>query len=117
MFGGGLSHAWPFAAVALHYLAGFSERFTRAVHNSEELIRALGENDTFMIERIPSGTNLFHLRVHGTEATAYQNKLAGMGVMLPPPSPDGRFLVGVNETLNRTTIATLADTFRRALSS
>jgi hypothetical protein len=103
--------------VALHYLAGFSERFTRAVHNSEELIRALGESEAFTIERIPLGTNLFRLRVHGTDATAYQNKLAAMGVMLPAPSPDGRFVVGVNETLNRTTTTTLADTFRRALSS
>jgi threonine aldolase len=117
MFGGGLSHAWPFAAVALHYLSGFSERFTRAIRSSDELIRVLQENDAFTIERIPSGTNLFHLRVGEKDATAYQKKIAGLGVMLPPPSPDGRFLIGVNETLNRTTSATLADTFRRALAS
>lgn len=117
MFGGGLSHAWPFAAVALHYLSGFSERFTRAIRSSDELIRVLRENNAFTIERIPSGTNLFHLHVRGTDATAYQKKLAGMGAMLPAPSPDGRFLIGVNETLNRTTTATLADTLRRALAS
>ncbi len=29
MFGGGLAAAWPFAAVALNYLPGFQERFTR----------------------------------------------------------------------------------------
>lgn len=117
MFGGGLSQAWPFAAVALHYLSGFSERFTRAIRSSDELIRVLREDDAFTIEHIPSGTNLFHLRVRGTDATAYQKKLAGLGVMLPTPSPDGRFLIGVNETLNRTTTATLADTFRHAIGS
>src|SRR5438309_1604274 len=30
MFGGGLSSVWPFAAVALHYLPGFGDRFGRA---------------------------------------------------------------------------------------
>ena len=117
MFGGGLCHAWPFAAVALHYLSGFSNRFSQAVRSSGELIRALSENDAFTIERIPSGTNLFHLRVNRTDAAVFQKKLAAQGVILPPPAPDGRFLIGVNETLNRTTPATLADTFRRAITS
>ena len=31
MFGGSLRQAWPYAAVALHYLDGFGERFGRAV--------------------------------------------------------------------------------------
>ena len=117
MFGGGLCHAWPFAAVALHYLTGFSDRFSRAVRSSDELIRALSEHDAFTIERIPSGTNLFHLRVNRTDATGFQRRLAGLGIVLPPPSSDGRFLVGVNETLNRTTAPKLADAFRRSIGS
>jgi threonine aldolase len=117
MFGGGLCHAWPFAAVALHYLSGFSDRFSRAVRSSDDLIRALSENDAFTIERIPSGTNLFHLRVNRKDAAVFQKKLGALGVILPPPSPDGRFLIGVNETLNRTTATTLADAFRRAITS
>jgi threonine aldolase len=117
MFGGGLCHAWPFAAVALHYLSGFSDRFSRAIRGSDELIRALSEHDAFTIERIPSGTNLFHLRVNRTDAAVFQKKLAVLGVVLPPPSPDGRFLIGVNETLNRTTATTLADAFRSAITS
>ena len=34
MFGGGL-RGWPFAAVALHYLNGFEQRFRTAVEASE----------------------------------------------------------------------------------
>ena len=117
MFGGGLCHAWPFAAVALHYLGGFSDRFSRAIRSSDELIRALSEHDAFTIERIPSGTNLFHLRVNRTDAAVFQKKLAAQGVILPPQAPDGRFLIGVNETLNRTTATTLADVFQRAVAS
>src|SRR4030095_12495741 len=108
---------WPFAAVALHYLPGFSERFTQAIRRSDELIHVLRENKAFTIEPIPSGTNLFHLSVRGTDAAAYQKKIAKLGVMLQAPSPDRRFLIGVNETLNRTSAAALADSFRRALAS
>jgi len=117
MFGGALSHAWPFAAVALHYLPGFSERFTRAIRNSDEFISVLGAHDAFKIDRVPSGTNLFYLRAHKTDTIAFQKRLASLGIILPAVSSDGRFLIGVNETLNRATAATIADTFRRALSN
>lgn len=117
MFGGALYHAWPFAAAALHYLDGFSDRFTRAIRNSDELIRVLRDHDAFTIAHIPSGTNLFHLRVQKTDATAFQKKLAASGVILPLPSPDGSFLIGVNESWNRTSAGTLADILQRALAS
>jgi threonine aldolase len=114
MFGGGLNHAWPFALVALHYLAGFSDRYARAVQISEDWIRGLGRHDAFTIDRVLSGTNLFRLRVRGTEPVAFQRRLAGKGVMLSAPQSGG-FLVGVNETLNRTTATALTDAFVRAL--
>src|SRR5262245_948575 len=104
MFGGGLAAAWPFAAVALHYLSGFDERFTRAVHTSEELIRRLGQHQSFAIERIAPGTNLFRLTVKSPDAMAFQKRLESRRVLLSPPQRD-RFLIGVNETLNRMTAA------------
>jgi len=116
MFGGGLYNAWPFAAVALHYLTGFSDRFSRAIRISEELISALRRQDAFTIERIPSGTNLFRLRVRGADVAVFRKRLAGAGVLLPPPSSDGSFLIGVNETLNRTTGSALVDAFGHAIA-
>ena len=113
MFGGGLNTAWPFALVALHYLDGFGERYSRAVKISEDWIRALRQQQEFAVERIPSGTNLFRLRVRGTDAAAFQKRLAARGVLLPSPQGDA-FLLGVNETLNRTTAPELADAFARA---
>jgi len=114
MFGGALHQAWPFAAVALNYLTGFSDRYRRAISSSNELIRALSDHDAFKVERVPQGTNLFHLRVNRLPAIVFQKKLAAAGVILPSPSPDGRFLIGVNETWNRTTAAILVDAFRSA---
>jgi threonine aldolase len=114
MFGGGLNTAWPFAVVALHYLDGFGQRYDSAVKMSDEWIRGLQRNSAFAIERIPSGTNLFRLRVRGADPAAFQKRLAARGVLLPAPQGDA-FLVGVNETLNRTTAPELTDAFVRAL--
>jgi hypothetical protein len=43
----------------------------------------------------------------------FRKRLAERGVLLSPPQGDA-FLVGVNETLNRTTAPELVDAFRRA---
>lgn len=114
MFGGGLSSVWPFASVALHSLEGFSDRFNRAVRMSEDVIRNLRQHDRLTIERIPSGTNLFRLRVRGGDPAGFQKRLATRGVMVSAPRGDA-FLIGVNETLNRTTAAQLTDAFVRAI--
>lgn len=109
MFGGGLPQAWPFAAVALHYLAGFEERYGRAVQASQQLIAALRPNGAFTIDPIPMGTNLFRLKVRG-DAAAFQKRLAARGVLLTAPQAD-TFLVAVNETLTRMTVPQLTDAF------
>jgi threonine aldolase len=114
MFGGGLNTVWPFAVVAAHYLDGFSDRYTSAMRMSEDWIRGLQRHDAFAIERIPSGTNLFRLKVRGTDPAAFQKRLAARAIMLPAPQGDA-FLVGVNETLNRTTAAELTNAFANAL--
>jgi threonine aldolase len=115
MFGGGLSSAWPFAAVALHYLEGFNERFSGAARISEELIRNLRQHGAFTIDRIPSGTNLFRLTVNAADPVAFQKRLAARGVMLPAPQR-GTFLIGVNETLNRMPAAELTTAFVQAIA-
>jgi threonine aldolase len=114
MFGGGLNHAWPFAAVSLHYLPGFGDRFSRAVKTSEDLIRELQRHDRVTVERIPSGTNLFRLRVRGDTA-AVRQRLAARSVLLGTPDRE-TFLVGVNETLNRMSAAELTDAFVGAIT-
>jgi threonine aldolase len=115
MFGGGLNQAWPFALVARHYLDGFGDRYGRAVRTSEEWLRALGGHGAFTIDRVAPGTNLLRLRVSGTDPAVFQRRLAAARVMLPSPQ-NGAFLIGVNETLNRTTAADLTDAFVRALA-
>src|SRR6185436_3228300 len=115
MFGGGLNHAWPFALVALHYLDGFGDRFSRAVRVSEDWIRALRQDDRFTIDRVALGTNLFRMQVRGTDPAAFRKRLETHGVLLSE-AQRGTFLIGVNETLNRTTAPALTDAFVRAVT-
>ena len=114
MFGAGLPRVWPFAAVALHYLSGFDDRYRRAVEISEDLIRGLDRHEAFAVNRIPSGTNLFRLEVRGSDALEFRRRMAARGVLLSTPQEDV-FLVGVNETLNNMTAAELRDAFVDAI--
>jgi threonine aldolase len=115
MFGGGLASVWPFAAVAQHYLTGFADRYAAAVRISEDLIKGLARHDAFAIERVSPGTNIFRLRVRGADPAAFRQRLAATGVLLSAPQ-NGLFLIGVNETLNRTTSADLVGRFADALT-
>ena len=114
MFGGGLPSVWPYAAVALHYLDGFGDRFARAVRVSESLIAGLGARDDFVIDRVTPGTNLFRLRAADVDPALLRSRLLAENVLLSSPQGDGRFLVGVNETLNRSTAESLVEAFVRA---
>ena len=114
MFGAGLPAAWPFAAIAHHYLPGFVDRFRRAVAVSEAWIARLARHDAFSIERVPNGTNLCRLRVKTADADAFRRRLRGRGVAVGP-ARNGRLLVGVNETWNRRSGDELAELFAASL--
>ena len=114
MFGGGLHQAWPFAAVALHYLDGFEKRFAAAKATADAVISTLRTDANFEIEPIPNGTNVFRLRVNGVNAPIYQGRLEDAGVTAR--TPDGPwFLMQVNETWTRLPAPEIIARFRRAL--
>ena len=115
MFGGGLPSAWPFAAVALHHVPGFTERFASAVAVSEGFIARVNAAG-FEVERTPRGTNLFRLRVATGEPDRFRARLREVEVDLGGPRSDGSFLLGVNETWNRATPDDLASRFQAALA-
>ena len=102
MFGNGLAHVWPFAAVALHFFDGFPERYAKAVATSEKVITALQSDSRFEVARVPNGSNIFFLRVKGVDARALQRRAQDAGFILAAPRND-RFTVQVNETWARVT--------------
>ena len=116
MFGGGLPAAWPFAAVALHHLPGFAERFGSAVAASAAFLGQVSRQDAFEVERIPNGTNLVRLRVRTSDPEGFRSRLRDREVDLGAPRGDGGFLLGVNETWNRASPEDLAARFDAALA-
>ena len=119
MFGGGLPHAWPDAAVALHFLDGFAERFAEAVAAFDRLLAALREHNRLTVERPPGATNVTVLRVSGDNAAALPGRLAERGIVIRPPrrtSPDGaEFTWHTNETILRRPIDDTIRAFTSAI--
>jgi threonine aldolase len=115
MFGGGLPHVWPYAAVALHYMDGFEHRFQKAVANAEQVISTLGTDSNFELQRIPHGTNIFRMRLTGVNAPVYHGRLEAAGIMALAPAGDW-YNLQVNETWERVDAAEITARFRRALT-
>ena len=114
MFGGGLAHVWPFAAVALHYLEGFEQRFRTAAETGERVITTLASDGNFELQRIPNGTNIFLLRPMGVNTPVYHGRLDAAGVSAHSSGSD--FLVlQVNETWARVPAEEIVARFRQAL--
>ena len=119
MFGGGLPHVWPYAAVALHYLDGFAERFAEAAAASNKLLDALRDHPHITVTRPPSATNVTLLRVSGDTAKALPQRLLPHGIGIRPARrilPDeAEFALHTNETILRRPIGETIRGFTEAL--
>lgn len=114
MFGGGLPHAWPFAAVSLHFAQGFEKRMRAAVENAERVIGLLAKDSNFSIERVGNGTNIFRMHVANVNPPVYQGRLELAGIVARVPAGD-KFSLQVNETWARVSAEEIAARFRRAM--
>jgi threonine aldolase len=119
MFGGGLRQAWPYAAVALHYLDGFAKRFTRAATAAEVLFKALRKHPRCHISRADGATNVTRLRVRGSQAPALAERLLSHRIALRPPlhasAEEAEFELFTNETVLQRPIAETVGAFIEAL--
>jgi threonine aldolase len=119
MFGGSLRQAWPYAAIALHYLDGFGERFQHAVAAAEALFNALGDHKNCRVRRSPAGTNVTCLELSGRDSAAFRDRLLTHGIAIRPPvysSPErAEFELFTNETILRRPIAEIIDIFAESL--
>jgi threonine aldolase len=121
MFGGSLRQAWPYAAVALHYLDGFGERFQYAVAAAEILLRALHRQPGCEVRRPAAPTNVTRLRVFGADAGSLPERLLARGIAMRPAlhaSPEGaEFELFTNETILRRPSNDIVEIFIEALES
>jgi len=114
MFGGGLRQAWPYAAVALHYLDGFAERFAQAAAAADSLFRALSGHPCVEVLRSPASTNVTRFSVRGSAAASLPERLTARGISIRPAlcasSAGAEFELVINETLlRRSTEQIIAD--------
>ena len=122
MFGGGLPHVWPEAAVALHFLDGFEGRYAKAVTTSEAFLARLSEHSGFTVQRITPGSNIAIATIPARDPAAYQNKLGTVGINVGTPKASK--LAGhielpliTNETVGRRSADELARAFVEAAGS
>jgi threonine aldolase len=114
-FGGGVLHAWESAAVALHYLDGFEERYQRAVRSGEELLGRL-EKKNIRVHRMEAGTNVFQLEFPSRPDAAFQKRLADRGITVGLPPTQGPVAIQVNETILRRSPEEIAEDLVKASS-
>ena len=118
MFGGALPGAWPLAAVALHFLDGFEDRFAAGVAAGRELKPALNTIPGLRVEEIPNGSNICMLRVDSGDPARIRENLRERGVQLSAPNSNFRgFALMVNETLTRKPVAETVRLFEEAVNA
>ncbi len=121
MFGGSLRQAWPYAAVALHYLDGFVERFEGAAAAAESLFGALQRQPSCEVQRPAAPTNVTRLKVFAAEAAALPERLLARGIAIRAAlrvSPEwAEFELFTNETILGRPTEELVEKFIGALGS
>ncbi len=114
-FGAGLPHSWPIAAVALHYVDGFEERYTRAAANVRTMLKKLSEDSRFAVNQVAGATHIVRVQVAGANAKDLVSRLQQHGIAARPPAKPGEpFLLNINESAVRRSGEELAAAFRQA---
>ena len=116
MFGGGLPHVWPEAAIALHYMTGFEARFQKAVTTSEAFLTRLASNPGFEVRRVSPGSNIAFIGIPAKDPAAYQKKLQQNGITIGKPAVSKipgqiELALTTNETVGRRSPDDLARAF------
>ncbi|HEY3384558.1 MAG TPA: beta-eliminating lyase-related protein [Vicinamibacterales bacterium] len=101
-FGSLVYQGWETAAVALHYLEGFAERYAAAVRQGETLLRLLEADTRFRVERVKGGSNVFGFALaSGGTLDALRERLAQAGIVLGGAKGATEGTLQINETISR----------------
>lgn len=110
MFGGGLSAAWPFAAIALYYADSFMNDYKAAWSNAQMFFSILKKEERFIISELENGSHVVRLDIKGKNLNRFRESLAKKNIQLHEPVANGFFLK-INPTINRFQPEALAQLF------
>jgi threonine aldolase len=111
-FGSLIYQGWESAAIALHHLDGFSQRYQTAVSNGEKLFQLLERTGKFRIERVPYGTNVSRLRLaSGGTLDRVRERLAETQIRIGAAKGAAVTTIMINETINRRPAEEIASAF------
>lgn len=114
MFGGGLSAAWPFAAIALFYADSFMADYKTAWVNAQKFFSILKKEERFIISELENGTHVVRLDIKGKDPARFMDSLGKKNIQLHAPVENGFFLK-INPTINRIQPDALAELFMASL--
>jgi threonine aldolase len=113
MFGGGLPYAWPFAAIALHFVDGFIDDYKAAWATAERMFAILAKSHSFGVEKFDDGTHVVRLNIQGADLKKFQQSLRKRNVDIRNPDNEGVWL-RINPSLNRKTVEQMVRFFSDA---
>jgi len=113
MFGGGLPYAWPFAAIALHFIDGFINEYKQAWAKAEKIFATLTKSDNFSLEKYDDGTHVVRLNIKGADLKTFRQSLQKRNVAISNPDNEGVWL-RINPSLNRKTAEDMTGIIEKA---
>ena len=117
MFGGGLSHSYIAAVLALQGAQGFEERFQTAMEKGRSLFKDLNALDGIQINEFKRGSNIFPLMLDGSiNSDAAIDALRRRDIHIyAPENPEAGFTFTINTTILRQPNQTIRDAFEEAV--
>jgi threonine aldolase len=109
MFGGSLPQAWPVAAPALKYVAGYERDYAAAWQAADALFARLEGSGRFRVRRLSQGTCRVFLSAPGLDVEAFAERAGSQGVVLGNHVNDaGELALQVNTSLLRRPVDEIA---------
>jgi threonine aldolase len=118
IFGGNMFQNWQYAAVALHFLKGFEERFARVRQKAENLFIRLNKIRGIGIEKFVNGSNVHKLFIENASTEKFvKYLLEKRNIIVRQIDEEGGFIpIKVNETQLNVSNDDLVESFQRAYS-
>ncbi|MFT7487049.1 MAG: threonine aldolase [Candidatus Paceibacteria bacterium] len=117
MFGGSPAHAWPQAAIALHFQRGFEERMAKAVQRSEEFLVALSRLPGFELQRLDNSSHVTPVHLTGIDGALLKERLEPLGILVPCTSDQSTIQLRTNESILHRPLEELVQAFLVASKS